>query len=144
MKPPVWRQDRALYPFDVEIQPRYSDEDQLHHVNNIAVATYYDECRARLMRHIFKGIGEGGPVRIVTAESRIAYAGELFYPDPVNIGSGILRIGKTSFEIGQAAFQNGRWVGVCDTTLVQTSEAPGAPMNPRLRAMLETLLIHER
>jgi acyl-CoA thioesterase FadM len=50
MNPPAWRQDRALYPHSIRVQTRYHDEDRLGHVNNIAVAAYYDEARSQLMR----------------------------------------------------------------------------------------------
>lgn len=140
MKTPAWRQDPAAYPLGLDIQPRYADEDGLNHINNISVAAYYDEARARMMRQVFEGV-ERGVVRIVTAESRVSYAGELFYPRTVDIRSGILRIGKSSFLIGQAAFQDGRYAGFCETTLVQASKAGAEPLHPVLRAAVEGLMI---
>jgi len=141
MRPPAWRQDRAIYPHVFQIQTRYRDEDMLNHVNNIAVAEYYDECRARFMRRIFEGAGEIDRVRIVTADSRVTYLAEVFHPDMVDIGSGILRIGGSSFEIGQAMFQVGRCVGLCTTTFVQATAEGARPLDPAFRQALESLLI---
>lgn len=140
MKTPAWRQDPTAYPFSVDIQPRYADEDMLNHINNISVAAYYDEARARMMRQVFEGV-ERGVVRIVTAESRVSYAGELFYPQMVEIRSGIQRIGNSSFLIGQAAFQEGRYAGFCETVLVQASKVGSEPLHPVLRAAVEALMI---
>lgn len=141
MKPPAWRLDRAVYPHAVQIQTRYRDEDSLRHINNISIAGYYDEARYYLMREVFKEAGRDENVRIVTAESRIAYLGEAFHPDMLDIGSGISRIGRASFEIGQAMFQNGRCVGVCTSTLVQATSEGGLPLDAGFRAILERRLL---
>ena len=143
MKPPAWRQDRAVYPHSFHIQTRYRDEDGLHHINNIAVAAYYDETRARFSREVFKTAGLGDRVRIVTADSRVSYLAEVFHPDEVEVRSGILRIGKASYDIGQAMFQKGRCVGICTTTFVQASAEGSSPLEPGLRAALEAMMISE-
>lgn len=141
MRPPAWRQDRALYPHVFQIQTRYRDEDMLNHVNNIALAEYYDECRARFMRRLFHDLNVTDRVRIVTADSRVSYLGEVFHPDMVDVGTGILRIGGSSFELGQAMFQQGRCVGLCATTFVQATAEGAQPLDAAFRAALEGLLI---
>ena len=143
MKPPVWRQDRALYPFAYTLQTRYSDQDTMGHVNNISVARFYDEGRSRFMQHIFSGIGRQPDLRIVTASSFVSYGDEVFYPADVEVVAGILKIGTASFTIGQALIQGGRYRGLCDTVFVQASKAGSEPLNPALRAVLETLVIRE-
>lgn len=141
MKPPVWRQDPAVYPHSFLMQTRYRDEDGLHHVNNIAIAAYYDETRARFSRAVFTAANLMDRVRIVTADSRVTYLGEVFHPDEVEVRSGILRIGSASYDIGQAMFQKGRCVGVCTTTFVQASAEGSSPLAPALRAALEAMMI---
>lgn len=139
MKPPVWRQSRAIYPHTFAIQTRYRDEDRLGHVNNIAVAAYYDEARSRFTGAALKAATER--VRIVTADSRVTYLAEVFHGEDVEIGSGILRIGSASWDIGQAMFQNGKCVGLCQTTLVQASETGAHPLGDSLRSALTNLMI---
>ena len=141
MKPPAWRQDRALYPHSVRVQTRYHDEDRLGHVNNIAVAAYYDEARSKLMRRTFELTQGLTGVRIVTADVRVSYMGEVFHPGDVEVASGILRMGNSSWEIGQTMFQNDRCVGVAATVLVQASASGAGTIVPELRAALEQLLI---
>ncbi|MBI5942294.1 MAG: acyl-CoA thioesterase [Caulobacterales bacterium] len=143
MKPPAWRQDRALYPHSIRVQTRYHDEDRLGHVNNIAVAAYYDEARSRLMRRTFELTNGLTGVRIVTADVRVSYMGEVFHPGDVEVASGILRIGNSSWEIGQTMFQNDRCVGVATTVLVQASAGGAGTIVPELRPALEQLLIVE-
>lgn len=141
MKPPAWRQDPAVYPHSFLMQTRYRDEDGLHHINNIAIAAYYDETRARFSRAVFTAANLMDRVRIVTADSRVTYLGEVFHPDEVEVRSGILRIGSASYEIGQAMFQKGRCVGVCTTTFVQASAEGSSPLAPSLRSALEAMMI---
>ena len=143
MKPPAWRQDRAVYPHAFSIQTRYRDEDGLGHVNNIAVAAYYDEARARFSRTVFEAAGMAQRVRIVTADVRVTYLAEVFHPDQIEIRSGILRIGNASYEIGQAMFQRGKCVGVCTTTFVQASAEGSSPLSEGLRNALNDVLIRE-
>lgn len=141
MKPPAWRQDRAVYPAATLIQTRYHDEDVLGHINNIAQAAYFDEARSRMMREVFRAVDNPQRVRIVTADVRVSYLGEVFHPDDVEVASGILRIGNASMEIGQAMFQRGRCVALCSATFLQADEGGSSPLSANLRAALETFLI---
>jgi len=143
MKPPAWRQDRAVYPHAFHIQTRYRDEDNLGHVNNIAVSAYYDEARARFSRQTFSAAGADNWQRIVTADVRVTYLGEVFHPDEIEIRTGILRIGTASYEIGQAMFQRDKCVGVCTTTFVQATAQGSSPLSPELRGALTAVLISE-
>ena len=141
MKPPAWRQDAALYPHSIRVQTRDHDEDRLGHVNNIAVAAYYDEARSQLMRRTFELTNGLTGVRIVTADVRVSYMGEVFHPGDVEVASGILRIGNSSWEIGQTMYQAGRCVGVATTVLVQASSEGSSTIVPALRAALEQLIV---
>lgn len=144
MKPPAWRQDRAIYPFSCVIQTRYTDEDSLGHINNISVAAYYDEARSKFSRHVFGKAGRTEMTRIVTADSRVTYLAEVFHKDAdaVEVCTGILRIGSASYEIGQAMYQDGRCVGICTTTFVQATAEGSSPLSGSLKAALQEMMIH--
>lgn len=142
MKPPAWRQDRAVYPFSCAIQTRYTDEDSLGHINNISVAAYYDEARSKFSRHVFARVNSGEMSRIVTADSRVTYLAEVFHKESVEVCTGILRIGTASYEIGQAMYQDGRCVGICTTIFVQATPAGSSPLSESLKAALQDMFIH--
>jgi len=142
MKPPAWRQDRAVYPFSCAIQTRYTDEDSLGHINNISVAAYYDEARSRFSRHVFAKVAPAEMTRIVTADSRVTYLAEVFHKDVVEVCTGILRIGTASYEIGQAMYQDGRCVGICTTIFVQATPEGSSPLSESLKAALQDMFIH--
>lgn len=141
MKPPLWRQDRSIYPHAFAIQTRYADEDRLGHVNNIAIAGYYDETRLRFSRQIFNTIDQKEMSRIVTADSRVTYLAEVFYQDELEVRTGILRIGNASYEIGQALFRQDHCLGICTTTFVQASPSSASPLSDNLRAAMSPMLI---
>ncbi|GHE65528.1 thioesterase [Camelimonas fluminis] len=142
MKPPVWRQNSAAYPHVFILQTRYRDEDRLGHVNNIAVAAYYDEARSRFTGDVVRA-ATAERVRIVTADSRVTYLAEVFHGADVEIRSGVLRIGSASWDIGQAMFQKGKCVGLCQTTLVQATAAGAQPLADAIRAALTRMLVTE-
>ncbi len=138
MRPPAWRLERDAYPFMVDIQTRYRDQDMLRHVNNMAISGYHDEARNRLSRAIFKQAGDITGTRLVTAETRVTFLAEVHHPDTVAVGSGIARIGRSSYEIGQALFQNGKCVGLCTAVFVSATRSRGtSPLPDNLRAALE-------
>ncbi len=143
MKPPAWRLDAAAYSHAFALQTRYRDEDGLGHINNTALAGFYDEARSRFMQHIFSPGNGLERVRIVTAETYVRFMGEVFHLNEVQISSAILRIGTASFQIAQGLFQKGRCMGICDTTFVQATAHGSLPISDRLRAVLESHLVKE-
>jgi len=139
MKPPAWRREREIYPVITKLEPRYHDVDGLGHINNIAQAAYFDEARFRFSQLVFDRIGQRP--RIVTADSRVSYLAEVFYPAQVEIGTGIVRTGSSSYELGQAMFQNGDCVALCMTIFVHAPGGAGQPLPGEMRSILQELLI---
>jgi acyl-CoA thioester hydrolase len=72
------------------------------------------------------------------AAVEINYLREGHFPDDVEIGSGIGRIGTSSWVIEQAAFQGGVCIATCDTVLVyQGVDGAAKPLAESYRAELE-------
>jgi acyl-CoA thioester hydrolase len=117
---------------------RFGDLDPLRHLNNVAVAQLYEEARVRFL--------DGSGVRerlepkhwFVIAELTVQYLAEGFYPDPVELGTGVLRVGGASFTLVHALFQNGRCIGSCDSVLVHVNREEGGarPLPDAARAVL--------
>ncbi|MET0183113.1 MAG: acyl-CoA thioesterase [Caulobacterales bacterium] len=142
MKPAIHRQIAANYPFLLTLQTRFSDMDTLEHLNNVAIAGLYEEARVRFHREVLEGAMPRAPdMRTVVASLSISYLHEGFYPDQLACGTGIVSIGRSSYVVGQAFFQNGQCIGVCDTVLAQRKEGAAALVTPELRAGYEKLLI---
>lgn len=133
---------RALesYPLVTTITPRYGDLDPLRHLNNVAQAGYYEEGVMVLHRQALAGIPrEAGNGVILQVTLRFLAEGR--YPEPLQLGGGVRRIGNTSYEFAQALFQAGRCVSVCDTVAVYMLDGRAAPVPEKYRVGFSTLLL---
>jgi acyl-CoA thioester hydrolase len=125
-KPSPERLRLSTYPIQLPMELRFADLDPLRHLNNVAVAGLYEEARVRFL--------DGSGVRdqlepkhwFVIAELTVQYLAEGFYPDPVVLGTGVLRVGASSFTLAHALFQKGRCIGTSDGVLVHVNRLEGA------------------
>ncbi len=125
------RKQIEYYPFSMQIHPRFADLDFQRHVNNVSIASYYQESRVRFNRNVFQALYAEGEdqslVRKVLADIGITYLAEVNYPEIVTIGVGVSRIGNSSFTLSAGMFQLDQCVGISDAVLVFTNtKATGA------------------
>ncbi|WP_162527117.1 acyl-CoA thioesterase [Sphingomonas solaris] len=130
----------APLPVVVEIPTRFDDLDTQGHVNNAAATVILQEGRVLFNRAA--GLpAMMGRLRTMVASLTIEYVAEMHHPDPVEIGSGILAIGRTSFTIGQCARQNGTPAIFAQAVMVVADETGPVPIPDDLRAAFERLSI---
>ena len=141
MRNMTWLREQVRYPCHYARDTSYRDLDALGHVNNVTVAAYYDDARERMTRAIFQGLDGDERGRVVTAQSTVTFLAEVFHPTVLDIASGVLKIGSSSWEIGQAIFLDSRCLGLCSTTLVQADAEGGRPLGLSMRARLENNMI---
>jgi acyl-CoA thioester hydrolase len=79
--------------------------------------------------------------RILIAHQSIDYLREATYPGSLDIGIGVLRIGRSSFRYGMAMFQDGACVSVSEAVLVYAQAHGPADLPAEYRARLEGWLI---
>ena len=139
MKPDAWRLDPAAYPVMLEVQTRFGDLDPLRHLNNVALARIYEEGRVRLHDRL-RGAFEAD-ARVVVARVAIDYLGEGHYPQPLQLGTGVLRVGAASYTVGQGLFQDGRAIGVAETVIVYTAQGRSRRLPDGVRAALDPLVL---
>jgi acyl-CoA thioester hydrolase len=138
-----FRLDPERYPLKVRILARYADVDPLWHINNVAIAQYYEEARVSTTMMVMGGRRVITPEgeRILIAHQSIDYLREATYPGSLEIGIGVLRIGRTSFRYGMAMFQDGACVSVSEAVLVHADAQGPAALPAEYRARLEGWLI---
>ncbi len=132
------RLDPANYPYATSVETRFQDLDPLGHINNVAMAALFENGRVRFNRELLverkrRVAGE----RWLIARVEVNYLAEGHFPDPITVTSGIGRIGTSSWDIVSAAYQNGRCIGLCDTTIVRTNDQGSAPISDDFRRELE-------
>ncbi|HEY9546383.1 MAG TPA: thioesterase family protein [Solimonas sp.] len=133
------RLTRAALPFRCEIATRFSDLDVIGHVNNVAAAAILQEGRNRFLHHceLFKL----AHAQLVVASTLIEYADDLFHPAPVEVGIGVLEIGRSSLRLGQIAWQGDRIAVYAEIVQVTRDERGAAPMPEVWRSRLEAMRV---
>ncbi|UNK79371.1 acyl-CoA thioesterase [Sphingopyxis granuli] len=139
-KPEGWRLDAASYPVCESFQTRFQDMDVNGHLNNVAFAALFESGRV-LLNWRLRAQGErAANERMMVAAVEINYLAEGNFPDPVEIATGIGRIGTSSWTLIQAMFQNGRAIATCDTVVVCRTDGEAKPLRAETVAELEANL----
>jgi acyl-CoA thioester hydrolase len=140
MKPEPFRLRRAAYPYFRRVIARFSDMDAERHLNNVALAAFYEDGRVSFL-HGLSGPERGTSFRFVIAHISISYLAEAHYPGDYDVGLGVTTFGNTSFGLGAGLFSGDACVGVCDTTQVVIGERGPMPIPDALRAALDKRLL---
>lgn len=99
---------------------RYADTDRQGHVNNAVFSTYLETGRVEILYgdHLDPETAE---VSFVIASLQIDFLTEISWPGQIDIGTGITKIGRSSFHLYQGLFQKGKLVAEAKTVIVQVS-----------------------
>lgn len=82
---------------------RYSDQDPMQHINNVAITAMLESGRMNLLRQT---LGEALRLQgMVLARLSIDYLHEIRFPDAVEVGGSISRVGGRSIASRLAIFQ---------------------------------------
>jgi acyl-CoA thioester hydrolase len=136
MKPELFRLARAAYPYVRTVPARFGDMDAEGHLNNVALAGFYEEARVSFLRHHLKS-KDGHEFRFVVANMNISYLAEAHYPGDYEVGVGVSRIGSSSFGLGAGLFLRDACLGVMDTVQVVLMENKPSAIPTNLRHALE-------
>lgn len=94
---------------------RFSDQDSLAHVNNVALAQYFEVGRTAFVYDVIRAAGCEGRIEFILARLVIDFKRELHYPGAVEVGSRLTRLGTKSLTTGYGIFK--------DEVCIATSEA---------------------
>jgi len=134
---------RDVYTFWYSEKLRFSDTDMLGHVNNVAFAALIESGRVAFTR---SGIMPPMPpdMLLVMARIEIDYRAELHYPAEIEIGSRLLRIGRSSFDVENAVFHGVSCAATSRTVLgaIDRQSRRSRSLPNEMRAMLEACLIY--
>jgi acyl-CoA thioester hydrolase len=93
---------RADYPHFLSINTRWSDNDMYGHVNNVVYYSYFDTVvNAYLIREGALDLEAGKTIGLVV-ETHCSYFASLAFPDRIDAGLRVTRLGSTSvrYEVG--------------------------------------------
>jgi len=136
--------DRALedYPSRTSSDIRYADLDRQGHVNNAVFATFSEVGRVAFMYDPERPLATEGR-SFVIARLAIDFRAELFWPGTVEIGTGVLKIGRSSFTLAQGLFSKGGLVATTEATIVMVAKETrrSTPLPPQTRDILQGLML---
>lgn len=96
---------RANYPFIFPIQTRWSDNDIYGHVNNVNYYSYFDSAANALLIQKAPFDIHHSPIIGLVVSSSCQFLQELSYPEIIEVGVAIKRIGNSSLEYDLAIFK---------------------------------------
>jgi acyl-CoA thioester hydrolase len=140
MKHPPYRLDPSSYPMSKILATRIGDVNSAQHISNVAFAAIYEDARADVLRIIYGSALRTRDNRSVMAQANMAYLAEVKHPSALVLASGIGRVGRSSYDVLQGLFSDGRCVGLCDTTYVHCDADGPTPLSDAMRALLAPFL----
>ena len=147
--PDLGRPTRTDYPVWRQATTRWSDDDVYGHMNN---ARYFELIDTAVNAHLAEATGldiRQLPAVGVVAEVSCRYFREIGYPQPVDLGLVVDRVGTSSvvYRIGifqgtgEEAAAEGRFVHVYVDNSGSGEGRATTPVPPEIRAVLEPLLV---
>ncbi|MGI9275544.1 MAG: acyl-CoA thioesterase [Endozoicomonas sp.] len=137
--------ERSNYRYFTSSATRWDDNDQYGHMNNSRYYTYFDdtigkfqmfECGLDLLKE---------PVVAYVAHSQCSYLDSVSYPEHIDIGLRVNRIGNSSVEYGLAMFRKDEDQAVATSTFthvfVNKSTGKSAPIPDTIRSAMKALSV---
>ena len=123
---------------------RFGDLDPQGHVNNTVFATFFETGRVMLLREPKNLLNPPGATSVL-ARLDINFVKELHWPGTVEIGTGTVEIGRSSYTFLQAIFHEGACAATGRATMVMIDAATrrARPLPGDVIARLEQLRLRE-
>ena len=105
---------------------RFGDLDPNQHVNNAVYATYFETGRVTLMKSPEYGLTPPGLAWIMVRLD-IHFRAELHWPNTIELGLGVVKLGRTSVTFEQVVFSEGKCIASAMSVGVMLDEATRRP-----------------
>lgn len=130
----------------ITVSPRFGDTDGLRHINNIALAEWFELARNPLYRLFTPDLDLSYENwKLIMVRTEFEFLGQMFYGSDVDIKTYITHIGNTSFTTGHEAWQNGHLRAQGKAVLVHYDfmEQKTRPIPDSIRKLLEEHMVTE-
>ena len=130
--------------FTLEIHPRFSDTDALGHISNTSLPVWFEQGRTPIFE-IFHPSLDVKTWPLILARLEIDLLAQSYWHLPVEIRTGIGKIGNSSCHVVQEASQNGTRVarGVAVLIHFDYSTERSVPIPESVRRQLECHRVSE-
>lgn len=125
----------------ISIRPRFSETDALGHINNTAIAVWFEAGRVEYIDDLLAEI-HGGVPRWVMASQTLDYVAENFFGSDVRVDVSIIKVGNSSFTVGCHMYQKDVLTVRATAVLVFVDQQSrkSAPMPDDMRRLLSSEL----
>ncbi|MEM0988516.1 MAG: thioesterase family protein [Pseudomonadota bacterium] len=116
--PDIDLKDRATYRHWSPVTIRFSDQDSLGHINNVALAQYFEVARTAFVYDVIRLAKMEGEIEFILARVVIDFVAELHYPGSVEVGARLTRVGNKSLSSGYGIFQGPKCIATSEAVNV--------------------------
>lgn len=106
--------DRNNFAYFTNVTTRYSDQDELGHINNCSYIAYVEAGRVQFLGGLLDGDKHPG-IDFILARITVNYLREAHYPGIMEIGSRVLKLGTKSMTTGYGLFKDGACVATAES-----------------------------
>lgn len=114
------------HPHRLSDNVRFADLDVNKHVNNAVYSSYFESSRVLLVGERSHGLTPEG-LGWVLARLDINFRAELHWPGTIDLGLGVLRLGRTSVTFSQVVYSQGRLIASAQATTVMVDSVSRKP-----------------
>jgi acyl-CoA thioester hydrolase len=131
--------------FSCKMTPRFGDIDGLGHVNNIIVPMWFETARNPFFRYFNPDL-DLTKWDLILARFEVDFLNQMYYGKDVEIISMVSRIGRSSFEIYQEAWQENKLGATGKVVLVHYdfNQQKSIPIPEKVRSALEQHLTEKK
>lgn len=108
---------RATFNHFTSVTLRFSDQDSMGHVNNVAFAAFIEAARTMLIQSLLNQF-DHATLDFILARVVIDYKRELHYPGTVDVGARLIRLGSKSLTSGYGVFLENTCVATAESVNV--------------------------
>ena len=109
--------DRDNFAYFTNVTTRYSDQDELGHINNCSYVAYVEAGRVQFLSGLLDNDLYPG-IDFILARVSINYIRESYYPGVIVVGSRILKLGTKSLTTGYGLFKDSNCVATGESVTV--------------------------
>jgi acyl-CoA thioester hydrolase len=142
-RPDPQRLTPEIYRFHLDMPTRFGDLDIRGHINNVSIVQYTEDARVAFQmetvgREIYQAASS---TRVVVAQLTLHFVSEGFFPEPIDAGVGIAKIGNTSYVLAVGLFQSGKCIAAQETSMVYMGPKGPMPLTVEIRQRMEKYLL---
>ncbi len=110
----------------ISLRPRFSETDALGHINNTAIAVWFEAGRVEYVDEMLRQSLGSAPSWVMATQT-LDYLNESFFGSDVSMDLAVTRIGNSSFTVACRMYQNEKHTVKATAVLVFVDDATRRP-----------------